>query len=163
MTALIFSALAFISLAFTVWQWLVAIRFPLHRRVADRGYTPAVTLLKPLKGQDHETRHCLESWLAQDYPGEVQTLFGVGSAGDPVCETVRQLIAAHPERDLQLVVCAESIGANAKVSTLIQLQRLAKHNVFIISDADVRVSPDFLADVVAPLRDPAVGLVSCFY
>ena len=32
-----------------------------------------------------------------------------------------------PARDAQLVVCAESPGANAKVSTLMQLERLAKH------------------------------------
>ncbi|HYV28852.1 MAG TPA: glycosyltransferase, partial [Candidatus Eisenbacteria bacterium] len=57
----------------------------------------------------------------------------------------------------------ESLGTNAKVSTLIQLQRLAKHDVVIVSDADVRVPPDFLVNAVAPLKDSTVGLVNCFY
>jgi cellulose synthase/poly-beta-1,6-N-acetylglucosamine synthase-like glycosyltransferase len=221
---LILAALAFLSLALTLWQFVVAMRFPLHQRVADPGHAPPVTLLKPLKGVDAETWHCLESWLNQDYAGPVQILFGVGSADDPACEMARQLIAARPERNARLVICSESHGMNAKVSTLIQLfrhaaqeptpgpsqppsrrsgalarreggegnrlrkradplpslarvgggfprsskptadQRAFNHDrVVIISDADVHVPPDFLANVVAPLRDDHAGLVSCFY
>ena len=159
----ILAALAFLSLALALWQFLVAMRFPLHRRVADKSFAPPVTLLKPLKGADAETFHCLESWLTQDYAGAVQILFGVESASDPVCELVRRLLAAHPGREAQLVVCSESLGANAKVSTLIQLQRLTRHDLITVSDADVRVAPDLLTNMVSPLRDPAVGLVNCFY
>src|SRR6266853_2075485 len=118
---IILAALAFLSLALTLWQLVVAMRFPLHQRVADPGYAPPVTLLKPLKGVDAETWHCLESWFNQDYAGPVQILFGVASADDPVCEMARQLIAARPGRDAQLVMCSESLGANAKVSALVQL------------------------------------------
>jgi ceramide glucosyltransferase len=119
--------------------------------------------LKPLKGCDVETAQCLRSWLAQDYAGPVQILFGVASADDPVCAIVRRLIEAEPNGSAQLVVCGESLGPNAKVSTLIQLERLACHDVLIISDADVRVPPDLLSNVVAPLRAPRTGLVNCFY
>jgi ceramide glucosyltransferase len=163
MISLLLALLAFISLATTAWQWLAARRFPLHRRVSDRGYTPAVTVLKPLKGTDAETGHCLESWLAQDYPSAVQILFGVPTAEDPVCDTVRRLIAAHPGQDAELVVCGDLLGTNGKVSTIIQLHRRARHDVIVVSDADVHVPPDFLANIVAPLRDRAVGLVNCFY
>jgi ceramide glucosyltransferase len=120
-------------------------------------------LLKPLKGVEPETAVCLQSWLAQQYGGEVQVLFGVASEQDPVCPVVRDLLAAHPQADAQLVICGESLGANAKVSTLIQLQRLAKHGLVMISDADVRVPLDFLQDAVAPLRDQKVGASFSFY
>ena len=160
---IILAALASLSLALALWQFVVATRFPLHQRVADRSFTPPVTLLKPLKGADAETLRCLESWLTQDYPGSVQILLGVESATDPVCELVRRLLAARPGREAQLVICSESLGSNAKVSTLIQLQRLTRHDLIVVSDADVRVAPDFLTNMVSPLRDPAVGLVNCFY
>ena len=88
---IILAALASLSLALALWQFVVAMRFPLHHRVADKSFTPPVTLLKPLKGADAETSHCLESWLTQDYAGSVQILFGVESATDPVCELVRRL------------------------------------------------------------------------
>ena len=172
------AALARLSLALALWQWLAARRFPLHQRISEPSSTPArgdeapplaaerrpaITLLKPLKGCDATTAESLQSWFHQNYPGQIQILFGVADASDPVCTIVRELIEKNPGGDAQLVVCAESLGANGKVSTLIQLERLAKHPLILVSDADVRVPPDFLANIVAPLRDPKTGLVNCFY
>ena len=160
---IIFASLAVLSLTITLWQLVVASRFPLHRRVANSNFFPAVTLLKPLKGGDAETAECLRSWLTQEYPGPVQILFGAVSADDPVCGVVRRLIAEHPNAQAELVICGESLGANAKVSTLIQLQRLARHGISVVSDADVRAPRDLLINVVAPFLEADVGLVNCFY
>jgi ceramide glucosyltransferase len=152
-----------LSFALALWQWVAARRFPLHRRVTDLSFAPAITLLKPLKGCDATTVESLQSWFHQNYTGQIQILFGVADASDPVGTIVRELIAKNPVRDAQLVVCAESLGANGKVSTLIQLERLARHPLILVSDADVRVPPDFLANITTPLRDSKVGLVNCFY
>ena len=112
---------------------------------------------------DDNTIQCLQSWLRQKYAGPVQILFGVASANDPVCEPLRALLERYPGTDAQLLVCGESLGANAKVSTLIQLSRHAQHEFIVVSDADVFVPTDFLVNVVAPMRDAGVGLVNCFY
>jgi len=159
----ILGSLAVLSLALLLWQWLVARRFPLHQRAHAQPFAPAITLLKPLKGSDGATEDCLRSWLSQDYPGRLQILFGAASSQDPVCEIVNKLLREFPARDAQLVVCVSSLGANPKVSKLVELNRLAKHDILVISDADVRVPPDFLTQVVAPLREAEVGLVNCFY
>jgi len=159
----ILGCLAVLSLGLMLWQWWVAWRFPLHRRVSASGFFPALTLLKPLKGCDEMTEDCLRSWLAQEYPGQVQVLFGVAEADDPVCASVRRLLTQFPDAEAQLVVCGPLPGANLKVSKLVELERLARHELLIISDADVKVTPDFLANIVAPLREAEVGLVSCFY
>jgi ceramide glucosyltransferase len=105
----------------------------------------------------------LRTWCNQDYAAPVQVLFGVASASDRVCDIVREMIAAHPHLDAQLVVCPENHGSNAKVSTLIQLQSAATHEILLVSDADVYAPPDLLKQVVQPLSDSAVGLVTCFY
>jgi len=171
------AALAILSFALTLWQWLVARRFPLHQRLKEHSFPPAVTLLKPLKGSDEFTEDCLQSWFNQHYTGRVQILFGVASADDPVCAVVRKLIAAHPNTDAELIVCSEPSGANAKISKLAKLEPLVKHEIVIISDADVCVPPDLLPNLVEPLREtvradsghksteavPSCGLVSCFY
>lgn len=141
------------SCGLTLWQWLAARRFPLHQRGTNKNFSPAVTLLKPLKGRDAETDECLRSWFAQDYSGLVQVLFGVASAEDPVCKIVEKLIQENPDADAQLVVCNESLGANAKISTLIQLERHAKNEILVISDADVRVPKDFLVNIVQPFAN----------
>jgi ceramide glucosyltransferase len=170
----VLGALAFLSFVLLLWQWFVAVRFPLHRRVANPSFTPAVTLLKPLKGCDPTTEDSLRSWFTQEYVGSLQILFGVASPDDPVCEIVRKLIAEFPSKEAQLIVCGPLTGANAKVSKLIELERLAKHDVLIISDADVRVPADFISNIVAPFDRSQIenqkskvknetGLVNCFY
>ncbi len=159
----ILAALALSSLALALWQWLAAKKFPLHKRISDPGFAPPVTLLKPLKGCDDTTAESLQSWLDQNYSGQIQILFGVADAADPVCKIVEELLRKNPRHDARLVVCAEPLGANAKVSKLAQLEKLAKHDFVLISDADVRVPPDFLINFVAALRDEKTGLVNCFY
>ena len=160
---IILAALALLSFALVLWQWLAARRFPLHQRQPPAAHAPAITLLKPLKGCDSTTRESLRCWLVQVYAGSTQILFGVASDVDPVCAIVRDLLQDFPGQDAQLVVCAESLGKNAKVSTLIQLERLAKYSLILASDADVRVPADFLEQIVTHLDDPGVGLVNCFY
>ena len=157
------AALALLSLGLLIWQWIAAARFPLHRRVTDHSFTPAITLLKPLKGCNATTAESLQSWFSQNYAGQIQILFGVSDAGDPVCKIVRELMEKYPGCDAQLMICTGSLGANGKVSTLAQLEPLARHPLILVGDADVRIPPDFLANVVAPLRDSSVGLVNCFY
>jgi ceramide glucosyltransferase len=159
----ILGCLSLLSFGLTIWQWLGARRFPLHRRVAAASSLSGVSLIKPLKGCDSKTEECLRSWLMQDYSGPTQVLFGVATAQDPVCDVVRKLLQEFPKSDAQLVVCGPLLGTNLKVSKLMQLEPLAKHHVLVVSDADVRVPPDFLVNVVAALEEPKVGLVNCFY
>jgi len=159
----IFFALALLSQAIAVWQWLAARKFPLHRKTADPVFAPAISLLKPLKGCDETTAASLASWLKQNYAGPLQILFGVAEENDPVCAVVRQLLAENPNVTAQLVVCKDLQGTNAKVAKLAQLARLARHDLILISDADVRVQPDFIANFVMPMRDEKTALVNCFY
>jgi len=74
------------------WQWLAARRFPLHQKIAS-DFIPGVSILKPLKGCDDTTAASLASWLQQHYAGEMEIIFGVADASDPVCEVVRRLMA----------------------------------------------------------------------
>ena len=159
----LFGGLAVLAVALTLWQWLAARRFPLHARTAVADFAPAVTVLKPCKGADATSRDSLRSWFQQEYAGPVQILFGVADAGDPVVGVIRGLLAEFPGVAAELVVCADLQGTNAKVAKLAQLEGRARHGLILVSDADVRVPGDFLANVVAPLQDSANGLVCCFY
>ena len=160
---LIFAAFALLSFTLALWQFFAARKFPLHRRIAGTDFAPAISILKPLKGCDETTAASLESWFNQNDAGQIQILFGVADANDPVCKIVQELLQENPGCDAQLIICAENLGANAKVSTLVQLEKFAKHDLILISDADVRVPSDFLANFAAPLRDSKTALVNCFY
>jgi ceramide glucosyltransferase len=55
------------------------------------------------------------------------------------------------------------LGANAKVSNLAQMLAKVRYDYLIVNDSDIRVSPDYLRRVTAPLTDPRVGMVTCLY
>jgi ceramide glucosyltransferase len=126
------------------------------------GIRPPVTILKPLCGLDFEAYENLRSFCRQDYPVQ-QIVFGVLDAADPAIAIVERLIAEFPERDIALVVDERTIGTNLKVSNLVNMARVAKYDTLVIADSDIRVAPDYLATVTAPLADPHVGVVTCLY
>jgi ceramide glucosyltransferase len=148
--------LACISFALYVWQFLLGIRFR-FRSPASIASFPPLTILKPLKGRDAETEACLRSWLEQDYPAPFQVLFGVDSENDAAVQLVRSRLKS------EVVVCAEKLGSNAKVSTLAQLEPLMHYDLIIISDADVAVPKDFLRHVAGFVEAQRPAMASCLY
>ncbi len=127
------------------------------------GRAPAVTLLKPLSGAEPGLFEALESFCRQTYAGQTQIVFGVQDPADSALAIVRKIEAAHPDLDIAVVVDATAHGANRKVSNLINLVRLARHEVLVLSDSDMVVPPDYLSQVVGALEAQGVGLVTCFY
>jgi len=159
----ILAGLAWLSLGLLCWQWVVARRFPLHQRPANALENSGVTLLTPLKGCESTTETCLRSWFQQIFSGPLQILFAVATAADPVCDVVRKLMREFPAHDAQLIICGPLLGANAKISKLAQLESQIKHEIVVISDADVRAPSDLIANLAASLSPSEVGLANCFY
>jgi ceramide glucosyltransferase len=123
---------------------------------------PPVSILKPLKGTDPEMYESFRSHCLQDYP-EYEILFGVSDASDPAAELVEKLQREFPSRAIRLVRCEENLGANGKVSSLIQLAAAAKYDFILVNDSDIRVAPDYLRIVIAELQATDTGLVTCLY
>jgi len=123
---------------------------------------PPVSILKPLKGVDPEIWESFCSHCEQAYP-HFQLIFGVSDPGDPAIEVVRKLQAKYPNRLIELIVCDRVLGANIKVSNLAQMLPAARHELLLVNDSDIRVPPDYLRKVIAPLADASLGLVTCLY
>jgi ceramide glucosyltransferase len=123
---------------------------------------PPVSILKPLKGIDPEIYQSFRSHCLQDYP-EYEIIFGVSEPDDPAIESVKQLQGEFPERQIRLIVCPKILGANVKVSNLIQMLPEARYQHLIVNDSDIRVEAHYLLEVVAPLADPRAGMVTCLY
>lgn len=126
------------------------------------AYMPAASLLKPVHGIDFASYQNFASFCRQDYP-EYEILFGVGDDQDAAVPLIRRLMAEFPQRSIRLFIGAELIGANRKVNMLARLEREARHDVLVLTDGDIRVSPTYLQEVVAPLRDAETGAVTSFY
>lgn len=123
---------------------------------------PAVTVLKPLCGDEPLLEDALASFCVQDYP-DVQIVFGVQSRGDAAIPVVRRLQARFPLLDLRLVVDPTPHGDNHKIANLINMLPSARHDVLVISDSDIHAGPSYLRHVVAALAEPGVGLVTTLY
>lgn len=155
-------AMAVLGAAYTVASGM-ALRWFLGRPAPSAPEFPPVTILKPLHGDEPGLRDCLEGFCRQDYPGPVQIVFGVRDSHDAAIPVVRALIAAHPELDIELVIDGRVYGTNLKISNLINMDRAAKHELVVLADSDVSVTPDYLRCLTGALADPEVGFATCAY
>lgn len=139
--------------------WFVERR---RQRALSFQFTPPVTILKPVRGADAQAYENFASFCRQDYP-DFQIIFGVQDTSDPVIPIIEKLPHAFPACDIALVVSPKEIGFNRKVSNLQNMLSTAHHAVLLIADSDIRVGPDYLRRVVAPLQQERVGMVTCLY
>lgn len=123
---------------------------------------PPVTILKPLSGDEHDLASNLRSFCQQDYK-HYQIVFGVQKTDDSALPIIRAIIAEFPHLDIQLVIDDTQQSENMKVANLQNMLPAAKHDYLVIADSDMRVRPDYLSDIVSPLLDEKVGVVTCLY
>jgi len=125
--------------------------------------TPPISLLKPLCGEDEGLEENIRSFLEQDYPA-FEVLFAVHRADDPAVAVVDKIKNEYEGRtEIRLIVTGESPVPNAKAHSLKQLVREARHELLVMSDSDVRVTPAFLAQLAGEFHDPSVGMITCPY
>src|SRR5437879_7181206 len=126
------------------------------------SYSPPVSILKPVRGVDHEAYENFASYCRLDYP-EYEIIFAVAEPDDLAVPVIERLQADFPQCSIRLIKGAERIGTNRKVNSLYRLVQAAKYDLVVMSDSDVRVDPDSLSVVAAPFADPQVGAVTAFY
>ena len=166
--AIIFTALALAALVYTLFVFRAARAYVRSCRSPLPAFYPAVTVLKPVKGVDPEMYAAFASHCRQDYPGEVEILFGAGSMDDPAVELIQRLQKEFPERNIRLLLCPQVLGANGKVSNLVAMVAEARYNHLLINDSDIRVSPHYLRNVMPAFATPGdtarqVGMVTALY
>jgi len=147
----------YLIVLFSAWRF-----FRRPTPALDPNFSPAVSNLKPIRGFDPDAYDNLASFCRQDYP-EFELLLCVDENDDTVFGLVERLRRDFPQRNIRLLFGSGRVATNDKVAKLARLVNEAAHEVVVISDSDVRVAPDYLRTVVAPLKDPNVGAVTCFY
>jgi ceramide glucosyltransferase len=178
-------ALAATCAAFQSLALIAAVKHRVRRDPAAHCFPP-VSILKPVHGLDEDFVAAIRSHALLDYP-EYEILFGSNDPNDPAVDAIRQLAAEFPDRAIRLVAWGPSgtglpacpylspqpvgqlmpqsaaTAKNGKVGVLMKLAAVARYPILIVNDSDIRVEPDYLQRVVAPLEDPAIGMVTCLY
>jgi ceramide glucosyltransferase len=127
------------------------------------GFTPPLTLLKPVHGSEPNLDAHLATFFEQDYP-EFEILFCARSADDAGLAAARQVAARYPQIPARFFVTGgQPDYINAKVASMELMEAHALHEILVISDSDVRVTPDYLRAVALPFADPKVGGITCPY
>ncbi len=143
-----------------------ALRFFLtSRQPRPTSFLPPVSILKPVRGLDPEAYENFATFCRQDYgsPHNYEIVFCLGSDADPATPVIERVMRDFPEHQIQLVFATSEGAANDKVAKLVRLAAAARYEHLVLCDSDVRVQPDYLRNVVAPLAEPGRGAVTCFY
>ena len=156
------------SSVFTGMTLAAVPRYLSERRSADAelrkrpGFTPPLTLLKPLAGTEPDLEAHLASFFEQDYP-EFEVLFCAREANDAGLEIARRVAARYPQIPAKFFSTGQPPYINAKVASMELMEKSAAHGILVISDSDVRVTPDYLRAVALPFADEKVGGMCCLY
>lgn len=161
-----------IALLFTLIPILGAIVFYLacawctrqfftHPETGENPLEEGISVLVPICGVDAGAWENWTSLCKQDYPN-YEVLFGVVDSQDPAIPLLQKLAATFPKQ-VRLFIGLEPRGINHKDSTLSYLLEEMQHEVIVFVDSDIRVSPDYLKTITAPLHDLEIGMVTCAF
>jgi ceramide glucosyltransferase len=156
---LIIAAIPFVYYGIALFSCL---RYFLTAKLIFNEFLPPVSILKPVRGLDPEAYKNFASFATQDYPA-YEILFCVGDLSDPALPVLQQIKQDFPKARIRIVIGSGREATNDKVAKLARLVEEAAYEHLVINDSDVRVEPNYLRRLVAPLADPAVGAVTCFY
>lgn len=145
-------------------RWLAGVRAGLAAPRAP--FWPPATLLIPVGGEWEVLEGNLRALLSQEYP-DLQTVLVLDSRSDPLFAAVERL-ASEVAADRARVVSAEDrpLVATASGKCAAQLRGLEEvrpsSEVLVFADDDIRPPREWLAKLIEPLRDEAVGVTTAY-
>jgi len=155
------------SLSFLILALLGAAKFhresERQRRFAEKiARWPAVSLLKPVHGAETRLKENIESFFRQDY-ADYEILFAADEENDAALEIIREIAARYPQIRCTILVTGKPELPNPPACSFSRMSEAAAYDILVTSDSDVEVTPNYLREVVAPMLDPAVGMLTCVY
>ena len=132
--------------------------------VQDRATTflPKVSILKPVCGLEKNLAENLATACRQDYP-DFEVIYSLQSATDPALGILESLCPDQRDHIVKVVVDDREIGVNGKVNNLYNASSRAAGEIFVVSDSDMHLTPDYLRSIVAPITDRKTGIVCTLY
>jgi ceramide glucosyltransferase len=157
---MIFVWLAMVGVVLTTIQVALVVRF-LARKQQGGEMNAFISILKPVCGLDDELEENLVSFTKLRGM-RYEVIISAEEEGDPAIEVARHVMRAHPFAPFRIVVDPGTRNGvvNRKVERLIAAANVARGEILLISDSNVRLGPDDLAQSMRAFADPRVGLVS---
>lgn len=160
------------ALAYSLLSVIAALRYLAASApsVDDPVSRERVSVLKPLSGLDEGLEENLRGFFEQDFFEQehadaplFELIFAVRDESDPCVPLVRRLCSEYKNVPSRLILTGEPPYPHAKVYSLARMMAVAKHDVLVMSDSDIRVTRDFLRRIAAEFSDPEIALATCPY
>jgi len=128
-----------------------------HRYQPPYQVAPPISIVKPLRGASHNLLNNLEGTFRTRYAGPLELVCVIETPDDEAGVVVRELQARHPDQQIRLVVSHGRASIFGKHANLIAGYEAASHEIVVFSDADVRIEPGLLEEMIPPLLHPEIG------
>jgi ceramide glucosyltransferase len=129
--------------------------------ISDDARLPPVSVLKPVHGLEARLKENIESFFRQDYP-DYEILFAADEANDAALDVVREVCGRYPHIRSRVLITGTP-WPNPVVYSFHCMAEAAANDILVTTDSDVEVDPRYLREIVPPLLDPQVGMVTCVY
>lgn len=122
-----------------------------------------MSIVKPVKGLDDELAENFEALAAADPAGALQIVIAVETRDDPAYPVLKAFADAHSGRGVDLVLTGPSGARMGKIHNMIEGLSRARHPIALFSDADIRPSPELLAETAEAFREGAEAVFAAPY
>ena len=132
--------------------------FSRYRKTNDIVYTedfPSITIIIPAHNEEKVIGQKLETLLKSSFPlTQIQLLIGADNCQDQTAEIIQSYQGQFP--DMRLIEFSERQG---KINIVNRLIQEAKHEIIIMTDANVLLEETTLMELVKHFKNPKIGLV----
>lgn len=125
----------------------------------DNGYMPDTAVIVPCRGIDLGFNENIAAILTQNYTG-IRYVFVTESTEDPAYNTLLKIIDRHKNTNAKVVTASKAAGCSQKIMNLLRALEEIEDDVEVIAfaDSDIRPYPDWLKNLVRPLKNKGVGV-----
>lgn len=116
---------------------------------------PQISIIIPAHNEEKVIRQKLETLLQTNFEFDhIQLLIGADNCQDETCDIIRSYESKFP--DMKLIEFKERQGKINVVNALVQE---AKHEIIVMTDANVLFEAKTLSELVKHFKNPKIGLV----
>jgi len=148
---------------FGVLSVVTMTRWRLRRPDPDPPEWPPVSIVKPIAGLEKNLRENLRTTVIQDYPAPYEVIFSVQRKDDPALPLLREVQEEFGTEKVIIAIDEQHAGCNGKINNMLGAMPHVHHDYVVISDSDVRLPPNYLRSMIAPLSRSGVGYVCTPY
>lgn len=117
---------------------------------------PGVTIAIPAFNEEDLIAARITNLLDTDYPREkLEVLIVSDGSSDNTVSEVQRIIGAHPSFRIRIEEFADNRGKSAVQNCITEM---AGYDVIVFTDCETRFCPHTLRALVAPMKDPTVGV-----